>query len=110
MVSSRRLQALIEPRYPQVVPNGRRPPMLRNDFLENWYALSDSMAEETPYVSEAMCRVTGIGLRASSKPRRDYDTQLPVIAEASRADRGDLSRSERASGSQGDYAALWHAG
>src|SRR6056297_3119415 len=53
-----RLSALIEPHYPKAGPEGGRPPMsietmLRVYFLQNWYALSDPMAEETLYDSEA---------------------------------------------------------
>ena len=49
-----RLLALIAPHYPKVGPKGGRPPMpievmLRVYFLQNWYALSDPMAEETLY-------------------------------------------------------------
>ena len=45
-----RLLALIEPHYPKVGPKGGRPPMpleimLRVYLLQNWYALSDPMAE-----------------------------------------------------------------
>lgn len=59
-----RLLALIEPLYPKAGPRGGRPPMpletmLRVYFLQNWYALSDPMAEETLYDSEAMRRVAG---------------------------------------------------
>ncbi len=62
-----RLLALIEPHYPKVGPKGGRPPMqletmLRVYFLQNWYALSDPMAEETLYDSEAMRRFAGIEL------------------------------------------------
>jgi hypothetical protein len=61
-----RLQALIEPRYPKVGPKGGRPPMplktMLRIILQNWYALSDSMAEETLYDSEAMRRFAGIEL------------------------------------------------
>lgn len=62
-----RLHALIEPHYPKVGPKGGRPPMpletmLRIYFLQNWYALSDPMAEETLYDSEAMRRFAGIEL------------------------------------------------
>jgi hypothetical protein len=54
-----RLLALIEPHYPKSGPKGGRPPMpletmLRVYFLQNWYALSDPMAEEMLYDSEAM--------------------------------------------------------
>jgi len=62
-----RLFALIEPHYPKVGPKGGRPPvpletMLRIYFLQNWYALSDPMAEESLYDSEAMRRFVGLEL------------------------------------------------
>jgi transposase, IS5 family len=62
-----RLLALIVPHYPKSGPKGGRPPMalatmLRVYFLQNWYALSDPMAEETLYDSEAMRRFAGIEL------------------------------------------------
>jgi IS5 family transposase len=62
-----RLLALIEPHYPKAGPQGGRPPMpletmLRVHFLQNWYALSDPMAEESLYDSEAMRRFAGIEL------------------------------------------------
>lgn len=62
-----RLHALIAPHYPKVGPKGGRPPMpleimLRVYFLQGWYALSDPMAEESLYDSEAMRRLAGIEL------------------------------------------------
>jgi len=62
-----RLMALIAPHYPKAGPKGGRPPMplermLRVYFLQNWYCLSDPMAEETLYDSEAMRRFAGIEL------------------------------------------------
>jgi IS5 family transposase len=62
-----RLLALIAQHYPKAGPKGGRPPMpletmLRVYFLQNWYALSDPMAEETLYDSEAMRRFAGIEL------------------------------------------------
>jgi len=62
-----RLLALIEPHYPKVGRKGGRPPMpletmLRIHFLQNWYTLSDPMAEESLYDSEAMRRFAGIEL------------------------------------------------
>ena len=62
-----RLLALIAPYYPKAGPKGGRPPMpletmLRVYFLQNWYALSDPMAEEILYDSEAMRRFAGIEL------------------------------------------------
>ena len=61
------LEAVIEPHYPKAGSKGGRPPMpletmLRVYFLQNWYALSDPMAEETLYDSEAMRRFAGIEL------------------------------------------------
>jgi IS5 family transposase len=58
---------LIERHYPKAGPKGGRPPMpletkLRVYFLQNRYALSDPMAEETPYDSDAMRRFAGIEL------------------------------------------------
>ena len=49
-----RLLILIAPHYPKAGPKGGRPPMplevmLRVYFLQNWYALSDPMAEESLY-------------------------------------------------------------
>jgi IS5 family transposase len=62
-----RLVGLIAPHYPKVGAKGGRPPMpletmLRVYSLQNWYALSDPMAEETLYDSEAMRRFAGIEL------------------------------------------------
>jgi IS5 family transposase len=62
-----RLLGLIAPHYPKVSPKGGRPPMpletmLRVYFLQNWYALSDPMAEEMLYDSEAMRHFAGIEL------------------------------------------------
>jgi IS5 family transposase len=62
-----RLLALIEPHYPKAGPQGGRPPMplevmLRVHFLQQWYALSDPMAEESLYDSEAMRHFAGIEL------------------------------------------------
>ena len=67
MVPWTRLLTLIEPHYPKVGPKGGRPPMpletmLRIYFLQSWYALSDPMAEESLYDSEAMRRFAGIEL------------------------------------------------
>jgi len=62
-----RMLALIGPHYPKVGPKGGRPPMpletmLRIYFLQNWYALSDPMAEEMLYDSDAMRQFAGIEL------------------------------------------------
>ncbi len=63
-----RLLPLIEPHYhPKAGPKGGRTPvplgmMLRVYFLQQWYALSDPMAEETLYDSDAMRHFAGIEL------------------------------------------------
>lgn len=62
-----RLEALIEPHYPKKGKKGGRPimplgTMLRIYFLQNWYALSDPLAEEMLYDSDAMRRFAGIEL------------------------------------------------
>jgi len=62
-----RLLTQIAPHYPKVGPKGGRPPMpletmLRVYFLQQWYALSDPMAEEMLYDSDAMRRFAGIEL------------------------------------------------
>jgi IS5 family transposase len=62
-----RMLALIGPHYPKAGPKGGRPPMpletmLRIYFLQNWYALSDPMAEEMLYDSDAMRQFAGIEL------------------------------------------------
>ena len=62
-----RLLGLIEPHYPKAGAKGGRPPMpletmLRIYFLQNWYALSDPMAEEMLYDSDTMRRFAGIEL------------------------------------------------
>ena len=67
VVPWQRLLGLIAPQYPKAGPKGGRPPMplevmLRVYFLQNWYALSDPMAEETLYDSEAMRRFAGVEL------------------------------------------------
>jgi transposase, IS5 family len=110
-----RLMALIAPHYTRTGPKGGRPPMpletmLRVYFLQNWYVLSDPMAEETLYDSEAMRRFAGIELGDDRIPDRDHDPQLPAPAGAAWADRGDLRRRERAPGRQGHHAPLGHAG
>lgn len=62
-----RLQALIEPHYPKMGSKGGRPAiplevMLRVYCLQQWYALSDPLAEESLYDSDAMRRFAGLEL------------------------------------------------
>ena len=62
-----RLLTLIALHYPTAGPKGGRPPMpletmLRVYFLQQWYALSDPMAEEMLYDSDAMRQFAGIEL------------------------------------------------
>lgn len=68
-----RLVALIAPHYPTAGPKGGRPAMpletmLRIYCLQNWYALSDPMMEETLYDSEAMRRFAGLDLGRDPVP------------------------------------------
>jgi IS5 family transposase len=67
VVPWRRLLSRIEPHYPRAGRKGGRPAMpletmLRVYFLQNWYALSDPMAEDALYDSEAMRRFARIEL------------------------------------------------
>lgn len=78
-----RLMPLIEPHYPKVGPKGGRPPMpletmLRVYFLQSWYALSDPMAEESLYDSEAMRRFAGIELGDDRIPDETTIRNRPV--------------------------------
>ncbi|MBO6690048.1 MAG: IS5 family transposase [Henriciella sp.] len=62
-----RLLTLIAPHYPKMGSKGGRPSlplevMLRVYCLQQWYALSDPMAEEALYDSDAMRRFAGIEL------------------------------------------------
>lgn len=62
-----RLLGLTAPHYPKAGARAGRPPMpletmLRVYFLQNWYALSDPMAEEMLYDSDAMRRFAEIEL------------------------------------------------
>jgi len=62
-----RLLVLIEPHYPKMGGKGGRPAiqlevMLRIYCLQQWYALSDPMAEENLYDSDAMRRFAGLEL------------------------------------------------
>lgn len=62
-----RLLALIEDHYPKMGSKGGRPAiplevMLRIYCLQQWYALSDPMAEESLYDSDAMRRFAGLEL------------------------------------------------
>lgn len=121
-----RLPDPITPHCPKAGPKGGGAPvlllemMLRIRFLQNWYALSDPMAEETLYVSGAMRRFAGIGpgedrirpfgdawhhLPGSG---RGHHPQLPPPAGVARADRGVLRRGQPSPWRQGDHAARRH--
>jgi IS5 family transposase len=81
-----RLLALIAPHYPKSGPKGRRPPMpletmLQVYFLQNWYALSDPMAEETLYDSKAMRRFAGIELGDDRIPDETTILNFPHLLE-----------------------------
>jgi len=67
VVAWSRLLALIEPHYPKMGSQGGRRAMplevmLRIYCLQQWYALSDPMAEESLYDSDAMRRFAGLEL------------------------------------------------
>ena len=62
-----RLLALIEPHYPKMGNRGGRAAipletMLRVNCLQQWYALSDPMAKESHYDSDAMRGFAGLEL------------------------------------------------
>ncbi len=83
--------------------------MLRVYFLQNWYALSDPIAEETLFGSEAMRRVAGIEFGDDRVRDATHHLLHLPSSGAARADREALCRGERASGRHGHYAALGHA-
>ncbi len=60
----KRLLALVEPHYPLTGRRGRQPyalaTMLRIQFLQQWYALSDPLMEEALYDTAVMRRFAGI--------------------------------------------------
>jgi transposase, IS5 family len=71
-----RLLALIEPHHAKA-GNGTLPVMERMQriyfmqnryFVQNWFNLSDSRAEDAPYESESMRRFAGIGLAEDTIP------------------------------------------
>ena len=69
-----KLEALIDPLYPRLGPQGGRRPfplstMLRIYCLQQWYNLSDPGAEEALYDIRSMRAFAGLELR----PRRDPD-------------------------------------
>ena len=99
-----RLLALIEPYYPKVGPRGGRPPMpletmLRVYFLQQWYALSDPMAEEMLYDSDAMRRFAGIELGCDRIPDETTILNFRHLLERHRLTEklslGDTSLDER---------------
>lgn len=83
VVPWRRLLALIEPHYPKMGAKGGRPAMplevmLRIYCLQQWYALSDPMAEECLYDSEAMRRFTGLELADDRIPDETTILMSPI--------------------------------
>ena len=101
VVPWRRLLALIEPFYPKRGARGGRPPMplemmLRVYFLQQWYALSDPMAEEMLYHSKASrsesspsssasaeAETERVSDRSHRRPRRRASTSEPTRPNAS---------------------------
>ena len=67
------LEALIEPHYPKMGPQGGRrpfplPTMLRIYCLQRWYTLSDPAAEEALYDSQSMRAFAGLELGRDAIP------------------------------------------
>ena len=66
------LSAVIEPFYPKGEGPGRPPVgvehMLRIQFLQHWFSLSDPAVEEVLYDSRAMRRFVGIDLGREPAP------------------------------------------
>src|SRR5215470_2417784 len=70
-----KLEALIEPHYPKVGPQGGRRPfaiavMLRIYCLQQWYNLSDPGAEEALYTSNRCVRSAILNSAATRSPTR----------------------------------------
>lgn len=68
-----KLEALIEPHYPKLGPQGGRrpfplPTMLRIYCLQQWYNLSDPGAEEALYDIQSMRAITGLELARDAIP------------------------------------------
>src|SRR6478735_7672312 len=68
-----KLEALIEPRYPKIGPQGGRRPfplatMLRIYCLQQWYTLSDPGAEEALYDIQSMRAFAGLDLGRHAIP------------------------------------------
>ena len=75
VVPWRCLEALIEPHYPKVGPQGGRRPfplasMLRIYCLQQWYNLSDPGAEEALYDIQSMRAFAILSLAATRSPTR----------------------------------------
>ena len=107
------LEAVIEPHYPKVGPQGGRRPfplavMLRIYCLQQWYSLSDPGAEEALYDIQSMRAFCGLELGRDADPRRDDDLELPASARAARADEGGLR--SRCGASRGASGALLRGG
>lgn len=95
-----RLLALIELHYQKAGPKGGRLPMpletmLRVYLLQKWYALSDPMAEEMLYDSDARQHFAGIKLGDDRIP--DETTIWPCMKYQSSLSRRSISRVSRSS-------------
>ncbi len=85
------LQSLIEPYYP--MEGKGRPPvglriMLRIYFLQHWFNLSDSAAEEALYDSSALRRFAGVDLGRAPAP-----DETPILNFRHLLESSDLQRS-----------------
>ena len=92
-----RLLALIEPHYPKMGNKGGRPAilldvMLRIYCLQQWYALSDPMAEESLYDSDAMRRFVGLELGDDRIPDETTILNFRTFWNATRCPRRSLPK------------------
>ena len=81
------LEAVIEPRYPKLGPQGRRRPfplivMLRIYCLQQWYSLSDPGAEEALYDIQSMGAFAGLDLAATRSPTRRRSSTSAICSNA----------------------------
>ena len=91
----------IVPHYPKVEPKGGRPPvplenMLRMYCLQNCYALSDPIAGETLWESDAIRQFAGIEVGDNQNHEETTTFSFWHLLEP-KADRGALRRDKRKS-------------
>ena len=107
------LEALIEPHYPKVGPQGGRRPfplstMLHIYCLQQWYNLSDPGAEEALYDIQSMRAFAGLELGCDAIPDETTILNFRHLLECLRPDEGDFRGRCRASRGEGRAAARRH--